>query len=346
LDKIHIVICTNKNYLPGAFVTLGSLLDANGGRNEFHLHVMDSGIGDEGRGDLARFIGRYPNATLTVHVIDASCFKDCRRDYGGGFSTYSRLFMGSLIHAPRCIYIDVDFLVLKDVAELWTRDMGGKIMLAIRDYDISEGTLGTLDCDCPFMPPEEAKKYPYYCAGILLCDLDAWRAFDTEKKAFELIRQAPQQLKAWDQTALGYLLRDHLGELERPWAYHIDLEPFHEDVNYHFITKKKPRGRIYFVPVNDLWWAYYRIRVRPFWRFRKSWKTRVYNACWTLRSLFFAFVFTETYIRFRRRAGATELSIVATRAMLKTYRRYVLHGLDPQSRTALRNQTRRWKELP
>ena len=340
---IHIVVCTNKNYLPGAFVTLGSLLDSNKAKDVFCLHVMDTGIGDDGRAALSRFIQRYPNAELRFHVIDATCFKDCPRDYGGGFSTYSRLFMGSLIDAPRCIYVDVDFLVLKDVAELWRQDMGGDILMAVRDY--ADTSLGTLDKDCPFMPPDDAKKYPYYCAGLLLCDLDAWRSFDTERKAFDLIRQASQKLKAWDQTVLNYLLRDHMGELDRSWAAYVNLDPFSENVNYHFFSRKKPWGQKFFILANRLWQAYYQLRVRPVYRYRKPAKVLFFNLCWDVRSFFFAFFFTEAYVRFRRRRGEQEEVVLATRILLRSYRHYLLHGLDAQSRSVLDTLRRQWRQI-
>ena len=340
-DPIHVIVCTNAHYLPGAFVTLGSLLDANGGRDSFRLHILDTGIGDQGRVALSRFLQRYLNAEVVFHsVVDATFFRDCPTDYGGGFSAYSRLFLGSLIDASRCIYVDVDILVLKDVATLWHRSMDGKILLAVRDYQGSY--LSTLNDDCPFLPAEEAKKYPYYCTGVLLCDLAAWRAFDTERKAFELIRQAPQTLRAWDQTILNYLLRGHIGEIDKSWALYCVIEPFLGNANYHFFSKKKPWGQRIFIPANTLWHTYYRLRVRPFYRYQQPFRIRLFNFCWSIRSFLFAFILTEPYIRFRRWMGKREDAVQATRIMLKAYRQNVLHGLDPQSRATLETLRRYW----
>ena len=343
-DAIHILVTTNKPFLPGAFVTLGSLLDANGGKDDFLLHIIDTGIGEEGRASLTRFLGRYPNADVKFHTIDESRFAECSKDYGGGVSTYARLFMGSLIDAPRCIYIDADMLVLKDVAELWRRDMNGKIMLALHEYEL-DGTPLYLDRGCPFAPPEQVRHYPYYCMGSFLCDLNAWRAFDAEKKAFELIRQVSGKLPAWDQTVLDYLLRDHLGAFDRSWDIFARSEPFRDDVIYHFGTKQKPWGRTNLRLEDVLWHTYYRIRVRPFWRFKTPLKIQAQNALWSIAYFFLSFFFQKQYLAYKQRVGCPPNEIWATQHKLTIYRQYVLHGLDAQSRVVLKKLEHHWKEL-
>jgi len=344
-DTIHIVVSSNENYLPGVFVTLGSLLDSasTSSTSAFHLHVLDTGITSAGRAKLSAFIRRFPNAELCFHTIDQTGFTGLRRDYGGGFSAYARLLMGSLIDAPRCVYLDVDILVLKDVTELFHRDMDGRIMFAVRDYEPASGKPATLDHDCPYMTPEESSKLPYYVTGILLCDLDAWRAFGTENKSFGLMRQFPSELKAWDQTVLNYVLRDHTGELHRDWARYIDSNPFVENANYHYISRRKPWDKVKFPPQTLLWHAYYDIRVRPHYRYHKPLKTRVANICWYLRTFVFSFGFAGLYLHFLRKRGTPENILAAKRVLLRSYRHHILHGLDPQSRAVLDNLKHHWK---
>jgi len=340
---LHVAVCTNKNYLPGTFVTLGSLLDANGGRDGFVLHVLDTGIGVAGRGALSRFIASFPNAELRFHDVDTARFKNFTKHFDGDFSTYSRLLLGTFIGAPRCIYIDVDFIVPRDVAELWNRDMGGKVFWAIRSYRFYTNQIDSMDYDCPFPLTEEERRQPYHCVGIMLCDLDAWRAAGVEQKALEIAGRPGLKLKLHDQTILNYLLLGKIGELERPWSYFADNDPLVANTNYHFINAKKPWGKKDFCTANVLWSVYYKIRVRPFYRFRKPWKTRLYNLAWEIRTCFFAFVFTETYLRILREKGKPEIITNATRVTLNAYRRRLLCGLDAQSKTVLGDLTRYWE---
>ena len=343
LSPIRIVVCTDKNYLPGAFVTLGSLLDSNGGKDEFILHVLDTGIGNAGRGDLEKFIAEFPNAQLRFHTIDASSFKDFPPGVGGNFSTYARLLIGSLVDSPRCVYIDTDFLVLKDVANLWRMETGDKILWAIRNYRSTTGIPDSLDYDCPFLPPEEAAKFPYYCMGIFLCDLDKWRQLGIEEKAFDTAIRFEGKLRLFDQTIFNYLLRGQIGELEREWSHFTDHAPLSAENNYHYINYKKPWGRKDFYAANFLWREYYRIRIQPYFRFKKPWKIRLFNIAWELRTFFFALCFTEKYIDFLRKKGKPKVITDATRNTLNEYRRWLLHGPDPQSRTTLLNLKNFWK---
>ena len=346
---IHVVACTNKNYLPGAFVTLGSLLDANDGRDKFVLHVLDTGIGEDGCARLRNFIGVFPNAELRIHAVDTACFKDFPAHFGGDLSTYARLLIGSFVDAPHCICTDVDVLFLKDVAQLWRKGMRRKkknpnIIRAIRYFGNPANPAGTLDYDCPFMPAEEARKYPYYHAGFFMCDLDAWREFDAERKAFDLLRQAGAKLKLHDQTILNYLLRGRIGNVDPSWCWLANCGPLLTCVVYHYYTDRKPWNRKTFLTANALWHAYYKIRVRPFYRFTRPWKTRLFNIAWEMRTFFFAFFFTEAYLKFRRKRGVHERIIAATRNMFKTYRRWVTFGPDLLSRYELERLSREWRK--
>jgi len=340
---IDLAVCTNKNYLPGTFVTLGSLLDANGGRDEFVLHVLDTGIGGAGRGALSRFVGTFPNVELRFHTIDTGCFKDAPKHFDGDLSAYARLLTGSLIDAPRCIYTDVDVIFLKDVAELWNTPLEGKIVRAVRYDGVPANPAGTLDYDCPFMSREEARNYPYYHSGIFLCDLEAWRVFGMERKAFDLLREAGGKIKLHDQTVLNYLWRDHVGDLDGSWCRLADCSPLRDNTVWHFYTSKKPWGRRTFVTANVLWETYYMLRIRPFYRFRKPWKMRLFNLAWEMRTRLFALVLTETYVNYLHMRGKPRILIDATRATLKAYRDHVLHGLDAQSRNVLKYYKSLWK---
>jgi len=334
--SISVVVCANKNYLPGAFVTLGSMLDSNGGRDDFVLHVLDTGIGEAGRGALARFIATFPNAELRFHTVDTSCFQNAPRHFGGDLSAYARLLMGSLIGGPKCVYTDVDVIFLKDVAELWRAPLDGKIVRAVRYDGVPANPAGTLDYDCPFMPREEARNYPYYHSGIFLCDLDAWRASGMERKAFELLHEAGGKIKLHDQTILNWLWRDNVGDLDNSWCRLADCSPLREDTVWHFYTNRKPWARRTFVTANILWETYYRMRVRPFYRFRRPPAVFRFNLAWELRTRFFAFVLTETYLKYLRMRGKPEILVNATRVTFAAYRAYLSRGLDAQSESVLK----------
>lgn len=257
-DTIHVATTSNEAYFPGLCILICSLLQANSGKNSFVLHVFDTGISTANQNRLQHLLrAKHHNAELVFHKIDQTCFKGLVRDYGGGYSTYARLLIGSLIDAKRVIYIDCDFLVLRDVAPLWFHAMNNNVMLATRDYDTIDGRPGVLSNDCPFETSMENQNIPYFTCGFLLVDLEAWRRNSTEALAFKAIPGYESKLKAWDQTVLNYILRGKIGEIEREWSLSCSWVAVPIQCNIHYISKMKPWNSYSSLPAHRLWWMFH-----------------------------------------------------------------------------------------
>src|ERR1700754_1405959 len=95
--------------------------------------------------------------------------------------------------------MDVDTLVLGDLGELFTLDLGGRVLAAA--IEPSDPTLGSprgLEHHAEVgLPPD----LPYFNAGVLVIDLDRWRADEVGVRAVEHVRRwAPDRM---DQDALN-----------------------------------------------------------------------------------------------------------------------------------------------
>jgi lipopolysaccharide biosynthesis glycosyltransferase len=91
---------------------------------------------------------------------------------------------------------------------------------------------------------EEAK---YFNCGVLLIDLQHWRALEITKKCFEFIEKYPRQLIVADQTVLNWVFYESQF-LELDSSYNIALYPTSKPVTpvsaaskiFHFVGSPKP----------------------------------------------------------------------------------------------------------
>ena len=234
---IHISTAANENYASGLLVTVASMLTSIDPDVELTLHFLNGGVSFKTMKKLKRLCVTLHNHCILVDIpLDESIFAGANLGPGNSYMAYSRLMMGSLIQAPKVIYIDSDMVVLRDLAIVWNQEMDGHAILAIDDragMKLSE--------DCPVNLPEEERMLPYFNSGFLVVDLESWRRHDIESQALKMA--ADYKCAYWDQTILNYLFRINSGRLpqENNWQiYHVENAGHVVDANLHFIEKLKP----------------------------------------------------------------------------------------------------------
>jgi lipopolysaccharide biosynthesis glycosyltransferase len=251
---IHLVLCSNENYADGMLVTVASALSSLNREASITVHLLDGGISEKTFRKLEKICkSLHPSCNLDIIKIQEECFQGFTPGPGNSLMTYARLLMGSFLRdVDRVIYIDVDFLVLKDLSELWNRDMEGKIAWACKDIGIPY-----LDGETPLPVSEEEKKWPYFNAGFLIIDLKKWRDTNIENKSLELGLINRSGLA--DQPILNYLFKGDVGFLEDEWNWqspNVILEGRVRIANYHFIWVKKPWMHLR-TTLNYRLWRYY-----------------------------------------------------------------------------------------
>ena len=262
MGAIDILLTGDEGIAPGLFVTAGSIVTSSRSNYPIVFHVMDTGLTEQTVLAFRRFIGQFKAVSLDIQPVDVSIFKSAN-SYRGNHSAYARLLVERYVDADRVIYFDTDFLCMKDVGEFYFREMGGNIVLATKTPMYS-----SLADDCPFLPTEEASKYPYFNSGVLLIDLKKWREAEIEQKLLECLAM-PVKLEKHDQTLLNWVLKGKWGELDSSYGLllrHDTENP--EDTNFHFGgggVKPWQKGCHY--SAVPLWWAFYDSYVRQFYRF-------------------------------------------------------------------------------
>lgn len=342
-EQIHVATAANQGYFHPLLVSCASL--AMSSREDLVVHVLDTGLAPESRDDLERYLSQTaPHAHLIFHLIDDSRFFGLVRDYGGGYSTYARLLIGSLIDADRVIYFDADFLFLRDVAPLYRRDMEGFIALAPRDYD-TRGHPCNLSVDCPFEPPGVVSSFPYHTCCMLLVDLRAWREKGVEKSALEVVRGYEARLSAWDQTILNYVLRGRIGILDSDWAWPSSWAPWPADCNIHYISCKKPWKLYSMLPAFRLWRVFYETFLQRDFPIHFSISARISGVARDARDVLLAFLpfIRPAYFALMRWKGVPEKIVDDYDGVLDEMRSHLGGWIRPSSSSCCLGEIKRWR---
>jgi len=157
----------------------------------------------------------------TIVWVDAD--RDYMRDQPVGLqhlsqATYLRLAMGRMLPADitRAIYLDSDVLVVKDLLPLWETKLDGNVVGAVRDFMTplagQHNALGYCVAETGISP-----SHPMFNAGILLIDVEAYRAQGVEAECVAFLQRWRDDIQSADQDALNAVLHDRWKLLDFQW---------------------------------------------------------------------------------------------------------------------------------
>ncbi len=155
----------------------------------------------------------YP-CTLSILVLDDEILRaQSLPTLNGNYLAYYRLKIGSVLpqSITKCVYLDIDMLVLGDLRELFAIDLQGKICGAVMDYYNANRVL-----------KPKSETYPpidisvnYFNSGMMLIDLELWRKEKIEKKIFEIA--ANYYCPTHDQDILNAVMLGRFYKLSIEW---------------------------------------------------------------------------------------------------------------------------------
>ena len=235
---VSVALCADKNIEVGLHVTLYSLLESSRHRIKINLVLKGYDSHDLGKiyNTLEPFRGLYE---LSIVEGDDSLFTKCRGLFGNKF-TFMKLMLPELLDEDRIIYLDSDLVVRRDLSELFSSDIGGYVVAASGvaeiEWQLERSFFASLGLN------EKAK---YFNGGVMLIDLQRWRASRITEKCMEFIEKYPRELITADQTVLNYVFyKNQFFELDS--SYNQALYPTSKPVMhttekiFHFVGSPKP----------------------------------------------------------------------------------------------------------
>lgn len=218
MEEVHIALASDENYRAGLLVTACSIAEHASRDCELVFHLIDGGLPADCLTFLeTRLHALHPSVTLhhiRLSEITASVALADLPQYRGKSMPNARLILPSLLKDVEfCIYSDVDFLWLADIAELWREKRAGDLVLGVH-----EPCTDTLDQEKSWF---EAKGVPfvrerYICTGLTFYNLKLARQNQLAERIVEFMRRHSDAHYP-DQTALNAILAGNVHLVDEKW---------------------------------------------------------------------------------------------------------------------------------
>ena len=265
----HLVCCVDDHYVPYCGVMLTSVLENNKGER-IVVHVLDNALAERGRESLRGIVERKYGQQLCFHPL-SSGWKDsfpATNSYVS-LTTYCKLFIAAILPLSigKVLYLDCDIVVVGSLHDLWSRDLSGKAMAAVRDSHRGlEEDYRRLGID--------GQTEGYYNAGVMLLNLDYLRDMHFLERALDFVASHASGLVYHDQDVLNGVLHGHILSLPPRYNLHDhlfrrkrymsesevrlaeqEMRPEHR-VIIHFSSNKKPWSTRCLHPLRKLYFQY------------------------------------------------------------------------------------------
>ena len=238
---IHIVLAADQRYFDGLYVTAGTMARYATESVRIVWNVLDGGIDDDSFGELSDCIlSNHRSSEIRRVKFDVRTVRQMP-EYHGSRMTFARLFLPSILPSTETvIYCDTDFTWHADVAKLWSLRSSEKCIQAVVDGYIDKYG-GGAERDWCKRNGFAFREDEYFCAGLMIMNLDKIRKLGYEDLFAQALRNHPDVIYA-DQTILNAVLpREEISllpkewerfastldehSLERPFALHYAAQP-------------------------------------------------------------------------------------------------------------------------
>lgn len=258
-SAIEIAMPSDQNYFPGLLVTAYSLAKHAKKDAALSFNILDGGITDDSFSLLRESVYKvHENSSFRRFKINEQDFS-AFPDWKGNKMTYVRYLLPTFLKDfPFVIYADSDCLWLADVAEIWNRRDKDVILQGVYD-SYGEKT------ERPWFESRglQFSKSKYFCNGLLLINLEQFRAEHIIERCTEFIRNHPD-IQYADQSAFNHIIGSRVKLL--PSSFNLFTRDIFQNtvcgpVVLHYANDlpwKDPYLKTIFLPpYKHIWFQYY-----------------------------------------------------------------------------------------
>ena len=209
--KLHITCSTDVNYLQHCTAMLCSVLE-NNKEHDITIHLLHHLLPQHCQCFLHEMCCRYRQEIIFYDVDESRLDRVHFKHQDLSIATYYRLLLPTLLDKTidRVLYLDCDVIVLQDISELFKIDLSNYGVAAIKDsapISNEHRLLIGLELDCK-----------YFCAGVLLINLQYWRKHNSSETMFDFLDKHAQELFFEDQDVLNFTFRNHWFQLPNKYG--------------------------------------------------------------------------------------------------------------------------------
>lgn len=252
---MNIVFATDGGYLQHLAVALASLLENNSGMN---VYVINNDISSTDWKRLEKLFVGTDSYLIDAKIDDRQIENLITRSYFTK-ATYYRLFIPDIVKGDRALYLDVDIVINGCIDDLYNTELSNTFLAAVDDLYIQ---------NFYYLEMEHSAKY--FNSGVMLINLEYWRAYNVKEKVIEFIRRKPEVISFMDQDGLNSVINGNWLELHPQYNMHtgllnkecaVDLqikEAIDNPVIIHYTGSSKPWHFRNNHPYKHLYWKYLR----------------------------------------------------------------------------------------
>ncbi len=219
--RIDIAFCVNDSYAEYIGVTILSICETQKS-GEVVVHVLSDYLSGRRRRELEEIVRPYDHVRLLFYIVDDSALRGLKDTWS--IYTWYRVLLPGLLPADvhRVLYLDTDTLVTGDLSDLFTIDMTGRAIACSIDI-MSFDSEAFERCGFP-------KEKIYVCAGVMMMNLDVWRAAGLSEKIIRYGRENDARIRFPDQDTINILCQD--SKIVLPMKYGIQEAFFRREDLY------------------------------------------------------------------------------------------------------------------
>ncbi len=197
------------------------------------------------------------NTFCAWYVISSDAFRDLPTTNTWTTATYFRF--AAVEHfcnkISRILYLDSDMLCLQSLRPLYTIDMKGMPIAAVKDRGLPPNRLRHIG----------HKGDDYFNAGMLLVDTRKWKEMQTFNRAITMLLDDPNRYKALDQDVLNLIFENKVLWLNEKYNYSNNIQDKYptDTVLIHYTATPKPWLAWYYCSGANLW---AQVAARSEWR--------------------------------------------------------------------------------
>lgn len=210
---INLALAFDERYVTPFYVLLTSLF-INNKDESIAIHLIATGLSEGEKQDIITYVEKHGGEAAFYDISEQKTETFILPDHEGNYlsaAIYYRLFFPFILpeSVKRLLYIDVDTLVVGNLAELFTVNLKGHPAAAVTDTDMPvRDELGIYN------------KEEYFNSGVLLIDIALWKEQKITEKALKIIQEEPELIKRYpDQDALNMALKNNWYQL--PTCYNL-----------------------------------------------------------------------------------------------------------------------------
>lgn len=221
MDIINIVSACDNNYAQHLGVMITSLLENTESKENVDFFVIDGGVSTRNNECLRACVEKY-GSRIRFLELKPELYQDFKTQSYFGYATYFRIFIPEIVDdsVRKVIYLDCDMVIKGDICQLWENDVSEYFVAAVEDVGIDiGGDFATTVKKCIGI----SRKGKYFNAGVLLINLDKWRADNTSETIRNYLIDNREKIHFADQDGLNAVFKDRWLKLPMEWNQQADI---------------------------------------------------------------------------------------------------------------------------